>query len=163
MPAGHPTASQDNGAPPADHDRPVSDDRLSVLLHQEELSVSRRKRETATIRVETVTHSFDHLVDEELVHERVEVERVPVGRYVETAPPVREEGDLTILSIVEEVVERRLLLREEVHIRRVRTTERFVETVTLRKQDAVVTRTATDTPAGPAPSTQTATNPENNP
>jgi hypothetical protein len=38
------------------------------------------------------------------------------------------------------VVERRLLLREEVHIRRVRTTERHVETVRLREQDAVVTR-----------------------
>lgn len=162
MPAGHPTASQGNGAPPADHARPVPDDRLSVLLHQEELSVSRRKRETASVRVETVTHFHDHLVDEELIHERVDIERVPIGRYVESAPPVREEGDLTILSIVEEVVERRLLLREEVHIRRIRTTERFVETVTLRKQDAVVTRTAIDTPADPAPPTQTATNTENN-
>ena len=121
--------SQDDPVPPADHDRLVFEDRLSVLLHQEELSVARRKVETETVCVETVTHSCDQLVDEELVHERVEVERVPIGRYVDSAPPIREENDLTVLSVVEEVIERRLLLREEVHIRRVRTTEHLFETV----------------------------------
>ena len=50
------------------------------------------------------------------------------------------------MPVVEEVVvvERRLLLREEVHIRRVRKAEQHTETVQLRVQDAVVTRT----PAG---------------
>ena len=94
-----------------DGDGPVG----QVRLHEEELSVSRRKSETSTVRVATVTHTSDHLGDEELVTEEVEVERVPIGRYVEAVPPVRQEGNLTIVSIVEEVIERRLLLREEVH------------------------------------------------
>jgi stress response protein YsnF len=53
---------------------------------------------------------------------------------------------VTILSVVEEVVvvERRLVLKEEVHLRRVQTTERHVETVTLREQDITVTRTDID-------------------
>jgi stress response protein YsnF len=57
-------------------------------------------------------------------------------------PAVRTEGDLTILPVVEEVVivERKLLLREEVHIRRIQTTAKHVETVQLREQDAIVTR-----------------------
>ena len=52
-------------------------------------------------------------------------------------------------SIVEEVlvVERRLLLKEEVHVRRVRSTERHQESVTLRHQEAVVTRLPVETPA----------------
>jgi hypothetical protein len=41
------------------------------------------------------------------------------------------------------VVERRLMLKEEIHIKRVRTTERHQEKVTLRSQEAVVTRSAT--------------------
>ena len=47
------------------------------------------------------------------------------------------------MPVVEEVVvvERKLLLREEVHIRRVRATKQHVETVQLRQQEAVVTRT----------------------
>ena len=40
------------------------------------------------------------------------------------------------------VVERRLVLKEEIHLRRVRTTERYRETVTLREQHAVIERAA---------------------
>ena len=112
-------------------------------MYAEDISVSRRRVETSVVRVAVITHRRDHLVDESLSHERVEIEHVPVGRYVDAVPPVREEGDLTIMPVVEEVVvvERKLLLREEVHIRRVRATEQHVETVQLRQQEAVVTRT----------------------
>lgn len=57
-------------------------------------------------------------------------------------PPVREEGDTTIVSVVEEVVviERRLMLKEEIHITRVHLTEHHRETVMLREQEAVITR-----------------------
>ena len=64
-------------------------------------------------------------------------------------PPVREEGDTIVVPIVEEVlvVERRLFLKEEVSIRRVRSTERHQETVTVRHQEAVVTRLPVESPA----------------
>lgn len=116
----------------------------SLTLHSEKLEVSRRQIETAVVRVISTTRSREQLVEEELSHERVEVERVAVGRTVDSVPPVRQEGDTTILSVVEEVVvvERRLVLKEEVHFRRVKTTEQHRETVTLREQDATVTRTA---------------------
>ena len=94
------------------------------------------------MRVSSVTRQHDFLVDEVLTHETVEVERVPIGRPVVGRPPIREEGDTTILSVVEEivVVERRLILKEEVHIRRVRVDERHRETVTVRDQDVVISR-----------------------
>jgi stress response protein YsnF len=43
-----------------------------------------------------------------------------MGRMVETAPEIRTESDVTILPVVEEVlvVEKRLVLKEELHIRR---------------------------------------------
>jgi stress response protein YsnF len=55
---------------------------------------------------------------------------------------VREEGDCIIFPVVEEVlkVQRVLMLKEEVRIRRVKGTERYQERVTLRKQEAVVNR-----------------------
>ena len=60
----------------------------------------------------------------------------------EAIPPVRQEGDTTILSVVEEtlVIARRLILKEEVHIRRLHVSERHHEAVVLRKQEAVITR-----------------------
>lgn len=114
-----------------------------LALHDEQLVVSKRTVPRATVRVATVTRSEDRLVEQELTHERIEIERVPINIFVETAPPVRTEGDLTILPVLEEVVivQRRLLLREEVHVRRVRQAGQHVETVVVRSQDAVVTRT----------------------
>ena len=112
-------------------------------LRAEEITVSRRKVAIATVRVSTTTHTHEEAVEAALTHERFEVEHVPVGRFVEAAPAVREEGDVTIMPILEErlVIERRLFLKEEVHIRRVRITSRHVETVQLRRQQAVTTRT----------------------
>ncbi len=121
----------------------------SVLtLSAEELSVSVRQGAGDTVRVSTVTSEHERLVEQELTHARIEIEIVPIGRRIDAAPPVREEGDITIMSVVEEivVVERRLVLKEEVRIRRVRVTETHRETVTVREQDAVVTRTT----AGPS-------------
>ena len=94
------------------------------------------------MQVSTVTREHERLVDEVLNHERVEIERVPIGRPVDAIPPVRQEGDTTIMSVVEEtiIVERRLILKEEIRIRRLRVSERHQETVVLRKQEAVIAR-----------------------
>ncbi len=149
--------------PHEDDSRPIARDQLSskgeelvVPLHVEDVTVSRRKVARSVVRVKTITRSRDQFVKEELSHERVEIERVPIGRYVEAIPPVREEGDLTIMSVVEEVVvvERKLLLREEVRIRRLRTAEQHVETIRLREQEAVITRIPSDIPDADATSTQ---------
>ena len=116
---------------------------VTLEVAAEELVVTRRRVEKALVRVATATREREQLVDEELTHERVEVTHVPIGRAVDAVPPVREEGDVTILPVVEEVVviERRLMLKEEIHIRRLRTTERHREVVLLREQEAVITRT----------------------
>ena len=116
---------------------------LTIPLHAEELDVGRRVVAGDTVTVRTVTTSRDALVDEMLIGERVVVEHVPVRRLVDEAPPVREEGDTIIVPVIEEVIvtEKKLFLKEEVHIRRVRSTTRHHEVVTLREQNAVVTRT----------------------
>jgi stress response protein YsnF len=64
-------------------------------------------------------------------------------------PAIREEGDTIVIPIVEEVlvVERRLFLKEEVRVRRVSSTERHQESVTLRHHEAVVTRLPAEPPA----------------
>lgn len=120
---------------------PETGEKIVLPLHSEDFSVQRRtvKRD---VRVRVRTTSHEQLVDEPLTHENVEIERITVNRPVDAVPPVREEGNLTIIPIVEEtlVVERRLILKEEIHLRRVRTTTRHRETVTLRDEEAVVER-----------------------
>ena len=119
----------------------------SLSLLEEQLSVVRQRIEGDTIRVSTVTSTTEEHVAEEISHERIEVEHIAIGRHVDTAPPVREEGEVTIIPIVEEilVIEKRLFLKEEVHIRRVRVPATHRETITLRKQDVVVERMKPET------------------
>lgn len=116
-----------------------------MQLHAETVTVAKRARKTL-VRATRHTRTRDVVVDEPVLRDQVVVERVAVGRVVLAVPPVRQEGDVTILSVVEEVVvvERRLMLKEELHLRRVRTTQRHVETVTLREQGVSVTRTGLD-------------------
>ncbi len=127
---------------PSTTDTDLNPDVLTVPLYAEALVIARHKTHR-TVRVATVTHEHEEFVDEALTHERIEIECVPIGRTVDAVPPIREEGDITIFPVVEEVVvvERRLVLKEEIRIRRLRSTERHQEVVTLRTQDAVITRT----------------------
>jgi len=63
-------------------------------------------------------------------------------RQIDTAPDIRNDGDTTIIPVVEErlVVEKRLFLREEIHVHRRRVVTQFRQNVTLRSQDVVVER-----------------------
>lgn len=121
---------------------PLEGDRLALPLHAEEVSVERRRVDAGRVRLQICTTRHDHLVDEALARERVEIERVAIGRVVDATPSIRQEGDATVIPVVEEVVvvERRLVLKEEVRFRRVQVTERHRETVSLRTQQATVQR-----------------------
>lgn len=117
---------------PGEHlgDRLVEEARIPIV--EERVVTDRRVREGRTISVTTRPVAQDITVSEPVVREKVTVERVPVGSVVDDIPPVREEGDLTVIPVVEERVRvvRELVLVEEVHLRRTRREELHEETVT---------------------------------
>ncbi len=125
--------------------RPLSPEHVeveSIPLVEETLRVDKREVTAGRVRVRSVTDSVEELARATLDEETVEVTRVPVGREVDTAPAVRTEGGVVIVPVLEEVliVEKRLVLKEELHIRRQVTHEDVEVPVTLRKQRAVVER-----------------------
>jgi len=67
---------------------------------------------------------------------------VPVGRVVEAMEGPREEGDTLIFPVYDEVlvVEKRLVLREEVRLRRSRRAQHEQQRVTLRREDVQIER-----------------------
>jgi stress response protein YsnF len=119
-----------------------------IPLVEETATVGKRQVVTGRVRVQTVTDTIEEVAQANVQRETVEVTRVPIDRIVESAPEVRTEGDVTILPVLKEVlvVEKRLLLKEELHIRRRVETETVEVPVTLRKQRAVVEREAPDDP-----------------
>ena len=128
----------------------MTDERHATLpVVEEHLHIDKRTVSTGRVKVRTETEYVDEIASALLSSEAVEVERVAIDKPVEQAPPVRTEGDVTIIPVLEEVlfVEKRLVLKEELHVRRRVTEERFEVPVTLRKQHAVVERI--DEPASP--------------
>ena len=115
---------------------------IVLPLAAETIEIGRRVVETGRVTVSTVTSERTETVDVVLSTTRVRVDRVPVGRFVDAIPATRTEGDIVIMPVVEEVVVKRLFLREEVRLVPEVTTRNHQETVPLRVQEVVVLRSA---------------------
>jgi uncharacterized protein (TIGR02271 family) len=126
----------------------IPDDENVIPIIEEEASISKRAVTTGRVRVETRTEFVEEMLRAELTSDEVEVERIPVDREIDRMPDVRSEGDTTIVPVVEErlVVERRLFLKEELHVRRRAATETVEVPVTLRKQRVEVVRSPSGDP-----------------
>jgi len=113
---------------------------LVVPVMAEELDVQKHTMETGRVRINKVIREREELVDEPLLREEVIIERVPVNRFVEEAIPLRSEGDTIIVSLLEEVpvVEKRLMLKEELRITVRRVEAHKPTSVTLRSEEATV-------------------------
>jgi stress response protein YsnF len=120
----------------------LEQDREVIPLLEERAVILKRKKLTGGLRVRTVVRESEEVIDQPLTTEEVEVERVPLDRWVDAPVPVRQEGLTTIITLLEEVVviEKRLRATEEVRITRRRTTRQASQHVTLRREEAVVER-----------------------
>ena len=127
-----------------------------IPIAEEIATVGKQQLVTGRVRVQTVTDTIEELDHADMQRETLEVTRVPIDRIVEAAPESRTEGDVTIVPVLEEVivVEKSLVLKEELHIRRSVAAETVEVPVTLRKQRAIVERLAPDT-ANPDPEKET--------
>ena len=121
-------------------------DEQIIPLVEEQVVVGKRAVETGRVAVTTRVEMREQLVEAELLRDLVEVRRVPIEVEVTTMPRIVEDGDLTIISIVEErlVVEKRLFVIEEIHLRRVRSTEHVTQPVSLAVQRAEIVRREAD-------------------
>ena len=119
----------------------ITDEAVLRLL-VEELSVDKQRVETGRLRVRRVTQERTEEVGYDVEYIEAQFERVPVGRIVDERPVMRETEDTIVIPVVEEVVvvERRRVLKEEIHVRKTRRVERKSEQVTLRTQQAEVLR-----------------------
>ena len=140
--------SEDTLLPSATSTSSFSDEPLVIPVIQETMQVGTRIVETGKIHIskkvteETAVENFLE------TSEQITVERKQINQYVETAPPAsRQEGDVTIISVVKEVlfVEKRLMLVEELHVTKHKVQENRKVTATLRKEEVTVERKSTGT------------------
>ena len=109
---------------------------------REELEISKQVFATGAVRLTKIVHENPQTVIENLTSEDFQIERVPKDMIVDVAPPVRTEGDVTVISVVEEVlvVTKQLHLKEELRLSKRRSISEYRQEVTLRSEELVVER-----------------------
>jgi uncharacterized protein (TIGR02271 family) len=113
-----------------------------IPVIQEQATVKKRVVETGKVHIAKRLREYEELVDIPHIHEEVRVERVPVNEFVDESPQVRTEGEITIIPVLEEraVIEKRLFLIEELHIRKERKESHHPQTVKVLKEEVEVKR-----------------------
>jgi len=114
----------------------------AIPLVEERLSIEKRQVEAGRLRVRISVNEREERVPVSLSHDEVEVERIPKNVPLSELPGVRIEGNTTVIPVVEEVVvvEKRLMLVEEIHVRRKSTPRTEEVPVTLRSEQATIER-----------------------
>lgn len=127
---------------PSSGGEPMSEEVAAIPLVEERLSVAKREVESGRVRVHVTVEEHEETVTEQLMRDDLQVERVPKNVRVTEVPHVRLEGNTTIVPVVEEVVvvEKALVLVEEIHICRRAVAEEARIPVTLRTERARIER-----------------------
>ena len=132
-------SSSSAGEPYADRSaKSAGTDEVVIPVGHERVVIEKTEIESAEALVRLRTHVEGTSVDETLQVESVRIERVPMNRILSEAPTQRIEGDVTIVPVVEEVLVKQFRLVEEVRIIRHHETDKFAETVMLRRQEVIV-------------------------
>jgi uncharacterized protein (TIGR02271 family) len=118
---------------------------LSFPLMEEDLHVTKRVIDTGQgIRLRKTVAEREEVLDQPLRQDELVVEHVPIGRVISDAevPAVRQEGDTMVVPVLEEVlvVQKQLLLKEELHITRRQHQISRPQTVVLRSEQITVER-----------------------
>jgi len=114
-----------------------------IPVIEEQLQISKVWQDTGRVQVsKTVT---EEAVDYALPvnQEEVIMERKPINQYVDEAPAAsRYEGETLIIPVLKEVlvVEKKLMLVEELHITKRRSEQTVSGTETIRKESVTVNR-----------------------
>lgn len=126
--------------PPASPEPP--EEIAAIPLVEERLSVTKRQVQGGRVRVRVTVDEREELVTEEISRDDLQIDRVPRNIRLTEMPHVRLEGSTTIIPVVEEVVvvEKALVLVEEIHVRRVTSSESVQIPVKLRAERASVER-----------------------
>lgn len=114
----------------------------AIPLAEERVSVTKRQVETGRLRIQVSVEEREDSVPVELARDEVEIERIAVNRSVTQLTSVRLECSTTVIPVVEEVVvvEKRLILVEEIHVRRKSVAETREIPVLLRSEQVRIDR-----------------------
>jgi len=98
---------------------------IRIPVHEERLVAAKRMVDLGELRVHKWVEHVEEAVSEPVTRDDLVVERVAIDRPLDAPVGPRDEGDWMVIPIMEEVlvVSKRLMLKEEVRIRKQQVTE----------------------------------------
>lgn len=119
-----------------------------IPVLEETLTVGKRVVETGQVRLVKTVHQDQQTVQIPLIADQIIVERVLINELVDEPPATRQEGDTVIYPVLKEeyVLIKRIRLVEEIRVttRQIQTIDN--QTISLRREEISVERTAVDNP-----------------
>jgi uncharacterized protein (TIGR02271 family) len=135
-----------------------TDGQVRIPVTEERLEVGKRQIDLGEIRVHKTVEEVEEVQRGPLNREEVEIERVRVNRRVTVPEERRQEGDWLVIPVMEEVVvvEKQLIVTEEIRIRKYLVTEDRELRETVRREHASIDDTRAPTPRTPTSNTDAA-------
>jgi uncharacterized protein (TIGR02271 family) len=132
----------------------AASEEVIIPVVAEEFTVETHQVARGKVHVHKRIETREEVVDTPVVVEEVVVDHIPVNKVVDdvdVVPTVREEAGVLVIPVIEEVlvVQKQLLVREEVRVFKRRTTTTTPQTVVLRREVVDIRRedlTGTDLP-----------------
>ena len=122
---------------------PEADKSFTIPLVQEEVSVEKKAVEKGRVKIYKNVKEKTESLNLPVINEEVQIERIPINKIVEKAPEaVRYEGDTMIIPVLKEiaVIEKKILLVEEIRVTKTAIHSEQKEEVTLRREEINIER-----------------------
>lgn len=117
----------------------------AIPVIEEHIHIDKQIVEKGAVRLSKKVYEEDVAVNVPLIHEEHDIDRVTINQVIDTAPVVRYEGETMIIPVLREevVVQKRLVLVEELRITKKLVQTQSTQQVTVRKEEVIVDRTET--------------------
>jgi uncharacterized protein (TIGR02271 family) len=115
-----------------------------IPVIEEKVEVTKKVIEKARVRVSKTVHEKTESFEVPLSSEEIVVKRVPKNEIVDVVPTgVRYEGEVMIIPVLKEVavVEKRIMLVEEIHVIKNKHQHTETKEVVVRNEEVQVERT----------------------
>lgn len=113
---------------------------VALNVYEEHAQVDKKVVKKGKVSIVKKVHTHDENIQVALESDNIKIEKISVNQYVNAQPTVRQEGNTTIIPVVKEVavVEKRILLVEEIHITKQVVTNEEEKTIPLRKEEILI-------------------------
>lgn len=115
-----------------------------IPVIEEDVQITKKVIDIAQVNISKTVNESTETFQIPLSSEEIVVKRIPINEYLDTMPPAsRYEGETMIIPVLKEVavIEKRMMLVEEIHVSKLKTENIETVDVLVKKEEVNVTRT----------------------